>query len=109
LWRSQVAFYGGHGAGIAVSNCISSRRLFFRRCGSRSGIHYRALFIGGRAVPDWRRVLLFRPDAGGAGGVADVFAMARPRAMEWRAEEYISFVCKFMLGMGLGFELPVVI
>ena len=28
---------------------------------------------------------------------------------EWRAEDYISFVCKFMLGMGLGFELPVVI
>jgi len=30
-------------------------------------------------------------------------------AYQWRAEEYISFVCKFMLGMGLGFELPVVI
>ncbi|MGA2854011.1 MAG: twin-arginine translocase subunit TatC [Verrucomicrobiota bacterium] len=30
-------------------------------------------------------------------------------AMEWRAEDYISFVCKFLLGMGLGFELPVVI
>ena len=30
-------------------------------------------------------------------------------ADEWRAEEYISFVCKFMLGMGLGFEMPVVI
>lgn len=30
-------------------------------------------------------------------------------AEQWRAEEYISFVCKFMLGMGLGFELPVVI
>jgi sec-independent protein translocase protein TatC len=28
---------------------------------------------------------------------------------QWRAEDYISFVCKFMLGMGLGFELPVVI
>jgi sec-independent protein translocase protein TatC len=28
-------------------------------------------------------------------------------AAQWRAEEYISFVCKFMLGMGLGFELPV--
>jgi sec-independent protein translocase protein TatC len=28
---------------------------------------------------------------------------------QWRAEEYISFVCKFMLGMGLGFEMPVVI
>ena len=30
-------------------------------------------------------------------------------SFEWRAEDYISFVCKFMLGMGLGFELPVVI
>jgi sec-independent protein translocase protein TatC len=28
---------------------------------------------------------------------------------EWRADEYISFVVKFMLGMGLAFELPVVI
>jgi sec-independent protein translocase protein TatC len=27
----------------------------------------------------------------------------------WRAEEYISFVCKFMLGMGLGFEMPVIL
>lgn len=30
-------------------------------------------------------------------------------AMQWKAEDYISFVCKFMLGMGLGFELPVVL
>jgi sec-independent protein translocase protein TatC len=30
-------------------------------------------------------------------------------ADEWRAEDYIGFVCKFMLGMGLSFELPVVI
>ncbi len=30
-------------------------------------------------------------------------------AAQWRAEEYISFVCRFLLGMGLGFELPVVI
>src|SRR5437763_15845469 len=30
-------------------------------------------------------------------------------ANQWRSEDYISFVCKFMLGMGLGFELPVVI
>ena len=30
-------------------------------------------------------------------------------ATQWRAEDYISFVCKFMLGMGLGFEMPVVI
>jgi len=27
----------------------------------------------------------------------------------WRAEDYISFVVKFMLGMGLSFELPVVL
>jgi sec-independent protein translocase protein TatC len=31
------------------------------------------------------------------------------KADQWRAEEYIGFVCKFMLGMGLGFEMPVVI
>jgi len=30
-------------------------------------------------------------------------------AFQWRAEDYISFVCQFLLGMGLGFELPVVI
>jgi sec-independent protein translocase protein TatC len=30
-------------------------------------------------------------------------------ADEWRAEDYIGFICKFMLGMGVGFELPVVI
>jgi sec-independent protein translocase protein TatC len=30
-------------------------------------------------------------------------------AFEWRAEDYISFVCRFLLGMGLGFELPVVV
>ena len=30
-------------------------------------------------------------------------------ANEWRAEEYISFVCKFMLGMGIGFQMPVVL
>jgi sec-independent protein translocase protein TatC len=30
-------------------------------------------------------------------------------AMQWKADDYISFVCKFMLGMGLGFEMPVII
>ncbi len=30
-------------------------------------------------------------------------------ADEWRAEEYVSFVFKFMLGMGLSFQLPLVI
>ncbi|MCS1408919.1 MAG: Sec-independent protein translocase protein TatC [Verrucomicrobia subdivision 3 bacterium] len=30
-------------------------------------------------------------------------------ADEWRAEDYISFVCKLMLVMGLSFQLPVVV
>jgi sec-independent protein translocase protein TatC len=30
-------------------------------------------------------------------------------ASQWRAEDYISFVCKFMLGMGIGFQMPVVL
>ncbi len=30
-------------------------------------------------------------------------------ATQWRAEDYVGFVCKFMLGMGLGFDLPVVV
>ena len=28
---------------------------------------------------------------------------------EWRADEYISFTCKFLLGMGLGFQFPLVV
>jgi sec-independent protein translocase protein TatC len=34
---------------------------------------------------------------------------ATAAANQWRAETYFSFVSKFMLGMGLGFELPVVL
>jgi sec-independent protein translocase protein TatC len=30
-------------------------------------------------------------------------------APQWRAEDYIGFVSKFMLGMGLGFEMPVIL
>ena len=30
-------------------------------------------------------------------------------ADEWQAEEYIGFACKFMIAMGLGFQLPVII
>jgi len=30
-------------------------------------------------------------------------------ANQWRAEEYVSFVCKFMIGMGIGFQMPVVL
>ncbi len=30
-------------------------------------------------------------------------------AYDWRAEEYISFVSKFIFGMGLGFQVPIVV
>jgi sec-independent protein translocase protein TatC len=30
-------------------------------------------------------------------------------AFDWRADEYIGFVCKFLLGMGLGFQFPLVV
>ena len=30
-------------------------------------------------------------------------------ADEWQAEEYISFVCKFLVGMGLAFQMPVIL
>jgi sec-independent protein translocase protein TatC len=41
---------------------------------------------------------------------AELFALwVGVKVPEWRAETYLSFVTKFMLGMGLGFELPVVL
>lgn len=30
-------------------------------------------------------------------------------ANQWRAEDYVGFVCKFLLAMGIGFELPVLV
>ena len=30
-------------------------------------------------------------------------------AQDWRADEYITFVCKFLFGMGLGFQFPLVV
>jgi sec-independent protein translocase protein TatC len=30
-------------------------------------------------------------------------------AADWQADQYISFVCKFLLGMGLGFQFPLVV
>lgn len=41
---------------------------------------------------------------------AELFALwMGVKVPDWRAETYFSFVTKFMLGMGLGFELPVVL
>ncbi len=30
-------------------------------------------------------------------------------AQDWRADEYINFVCKFIFGMGLGFQFPLIV
>ncbi len=105
----QVAFYGGMVlASPFLLYFIASFVFPALRLKERKYI-YRALFIGGA---------LFLT------GVAFCYFILMPVALaasqmysnwlglgatQWRAEEYISFVCKFMLGMGLGFELPVVI
>jgi sec-independent protein translocase protein TatC len=105
----QVAFYGGMVlASPFLLYFIASFVFPALRIKERKYI-YRALFVGGG---------LFLI------GVAFCYFVLMPVALaasqmysqwlglgafEWRAEEYISFVCKFMLGMGLGFELPVVI
>jgi len=105
----QVAFYGGMLVAAPIMLYFIADFVFpALRIKERKYI-YRALLIGGG---------LFMV------GVAFCYFVLMPVALmasqkysqwlglgayQWRAEEYISFVCKFMLGMGLGFELPVVI
>ena len=105
----QVAFYGGMVlASPFLLYFIASFVFPALRIKERKYI-YRALFIGGG---------LFLIGVAFCYFILIPVALAASQmysqwlglgAMQWRAEEYISFVCKFMLGMGLGFELPVVI
>ena len=105
----QVAFYGGAVlASPFISYFIASFVFPALRIKERKYV-YRALFIGGG---------LFLIGVSFCYFVLMPVALAASQmysqwlglgAFQWRAEEYISFVCKFMLGMGLGFELPVVI
>jgi sec-independent protein translocase protein TatC len=105
----QVAFYGGMVlAGPLIFYFIATFVFPALKINERKHV-YRALFYGGG---------LF------IGGVAFCYFALMPIALaasqlysqwlglgafQWKAEDYISFVCRFMLGMGLGFELPVVI
>ena len=105
----QVAFYGGMVlAGPFLFYYIATFVFPALKLNERKYV-YRGLFYGGG--------LFFA-------GVAFCYFVLMPIALsasqlysqwlglgayQWRAEDYISFVCKFMLGMGLGFELPVVI
>lgn len=105
----QIAFYGGMVLSAPFILYFVAAFVFpALRMNERKHV-YRALFIG---------CGLF------AIGVSFCYLILMPVALaasqkysewlgfgvyQWRAEDYISFVCKFILGMGLGFELPVVI
>ncbi len=105
----QVAFYAGIVlAGPFIFYFVASFIFPALRFNERKHI-YRGLLIGGG---------LF------IAGVSFCYFILMPIALEasqmysnwlgfgayqWRAEDYISFVCRFMLGMGIGFELPVVL
>ena len=105
----QVAFYGGMGLASPFIFYFVATFVFPALKMHEKKYVYRGLGFGG---------VLF------ALGVSFCYFILMPLALavsqqysnwlgfsadQWRAEEYISFVCKFMLGMGLGFELPVVI
>jgi sec-independent protein translocase protein TatC len=105
----QVAFYGGMVlAAPLILYFIASFVFPALKMHERKHV-YRALFFGGG---------LFMTGVCFCYFVLMPVALAASQmysnwlgfgAFQWRAEDYISFVCKFMLGMGLGFELPVVV
>ena len=105
----QVAFYGGMVlASPFLLYFIASFVFPALRLKERKYV-YRALFIGGGLFligVSFCYVVLMPVALAASQMYSQWLGLG---AMQWRAEEYISFVCKFMLGMGLGFELPVVI
>ena len=105
----QLAFYGGILLASPVISFFLAEFLLPALKVKEKKYVVRAAFIGGG---------LF------LGGVAFCYFFVLARALkfaqwwalwmgvdvpEWRAETYFGFVTKFMLGMGLGFELPVVL
>ena len=105
----QVALYGGMVLAAPFLLFFIAQFVFpALKINERKHI-YRAIFIGGG---------LFFIGVAFCYFVLMPFALAASQmysnwlglgALQWRAEEYISFVCRFMLGMGLGFEMPVVL
>jgi sec-independent protein translocase protein TatC len=81
---------------------VKEKKYFFRACAVGSG-----LFFSGVAVC----YFLIMPVALRAAVVYSHWLLGKNVVIEniWRAETYSSFVTKFMIGMGLGFELPVVL
>jgi sec-independent protein translocase protein TatC len=105
----QVAFYGGMVlAGPFIFYFVAAFIFPALKMKERKYIH-RGLAVGGG---------LFLTGVAFCYFVLMPFALAASQkysqwlglgASQWNAEDYISFVCKFMLGMGLGFEMPVII
>jgi sec-independent protein translocase protein TatC len=81
---------------------VKEKKYFFRACAIGSG-----LFFTGVAVC----YFLIMPVALRAAVVYSRWLLGKNVLIEnvWRAETYSSFTTKFMIGMGLGFELPVVL
>jgi sec-independent protein translocase protein TatC len=105
----QVAFYGGMVLSAPIMLYFIATFVFPALRFKERKYIYRALFIGGGLflVGVSFCYFILMPVALAASQMYSQWLGLG--AMQWRAEEYISFVCKFMLGMGLGFELPVVI
>jgi sec-independent protein translocase protein TatC len=81
---------------------VKEKKYFFRACAIGSG-----LFFSGVAVC----YFVIMPVALRAAVMYSRWLLGPALTMEniWRAETYFSFTTKFMIGMGLGFELPVVL
>jgi sec-independent protein translocase protein TatC len=81
---------------------VKEKKYFFRACAIGSG-----LFFSGVAVC----YFLIMPVALRAAVVYSHWLLGKKVVIEsmWMAEAYCSFTTKFMIGMGLGFELPVVL
>lgn len=105
----QIAFYGGMVLAAPIILFFVAQFVFPALKMKEKHYVYRGL--------GWSTLLF-------AAGVAFCYFVLMPLALtasvkysnwlgfaadQWRAEEYISFVCKFMIGMGLGFQLPVVL
>jgi sec-independent protein translocase protein TatC len=105
----QVAFYGGMIlASPLILYFIASFVFPALRLNERKHV-FRALFFGGGlflAGISFCYFILMPVALAAAQLYANWIGFS---SFQWRAEDYISFVCKFMLGMGIGFELPVVI
>jgi len=108
----QVAFYGGFTVaspliffflGQFLMPFLGGEFVDVRKALGRWVTTAALLFFGGML---FCYLLLLRVSLYGSVGFAQWMTFT---ADEWSATDYISFVCKFTLAMGLGFQLPVVI